>query len=135
MAVAPIYANVRDHDRDAAIAAARATLTTDEVANQFNITPGAVRSAIRRVKKARVYVLFLVRGSDKPQRIGEVITHRGFTAACVAAFRTYGEFFRGLELPGWRIVDEHGGCNTLETVRKVAARTTDAPVTDRGALL
>lgn len=125
MAAAPIYANVRDHDRDQQIVTMRASSTTDEVANHFNISPSAVRAAIRRVRKAKVYTLFLERDGEKPQRIGEVITHRGFTAACVAAFRTYGEFFRGLELPGWRIVDNNGGCNTLDTIRKVAARTAD----------
>jgi hypothetical protein len=125
MAAAPIYANVRDHVRDHAIAAARASCSTDEVANQFNIGPGAVRAAVRRVKAAKSYSLFLVDTAGKRTSVGTIVTHRGFTAACVAAFRTYGEFFRGLEIPGWRLVDENGGCNTLETVRKIAARTAD----------
>lgn len=125
MAAAPIFANVRDHVRDHAIAAARASCTTDEVANQFNIGPGAVRAAVRWVKAAKSYSLFLVDTAGKRTGVGTVVTHRGFTAACVAAFRTYGEFFRGLELPGWRLIDENGGCNTLETVRKIAARTAD----------
>lgn len=125
MAAAPIYANVRDPERDAAIVAARATCTTDEVANQFNIGPSAVRAAVRRVKAAKSYTLFLVDTAGKRTSVGTIVTHRGFTAACVAAFRTYGEFFRGLEIPGWRLVDENGGCNTLETIRKIAARTAD----------
>lgn len=125
MAAAPIYANVRDPERDAAIVAARARCTIDEVANQFNIGPGAVRAAVRRVKAAKSYTLFLVDTAGKRTSVGTIVTHRGFTAACVAAFRTYGEFFRGLEIPGWRLVDEDGGCNTLETVRKIASRTAD----------
>jgi hypothetical protein len=127
MAAAPIYANVRDHERDAAIVAARASFTTDEVANQFQITPGAVRAAVRaavrRVRKAKTYELFLERDDGTRMRVGLVVTHKGFTAACVGAYRTYREFFRGCELPGWRITDGAGSCNTLETVRGVIART------------
>lgn len=135
MATAPIYANVRNHDRDKAIVAARASFTTDEVANQFQITPGAVRAAVRRVTKAKTYELFLERHDGTRQRIGEVVTHKGFTAACVGAYRTYGEFFRGLELSGWRITDSEGSCNTLETIRKVAARTDDSVPATGGPLL
>jgi hypothetical protein len=123
MAAAPIYANVRDHERDEAIADARAAGTTDEVANQFGITPGAVRAAVRRVRKAKSYELFIEGVDGKRTRIGEVITHRGFTAACVGAYRTYGDFFRGLSLPGWRVVAADGSCNTLETIRKIINRT------------
>ncbi|WP_036114539.1 MULTISPECIES: hypothetical protein [Luteibacter] len=122
MAAAPIYANVRDHERDQAIVAARSSATTAEVANQFNISPGAVRAACRRVTKAKVYDLFLERDDGTRMSIGPVITHKGFTAACVGAFRTYGEFFRGCELPGWRIADSSGSCNTLETIREKASR-------------
>jgi hypothetical protein len=125
MAAALIYANVRDHVRDHAIAAARASFPTDEVANQFRISPSAVRAAVRRVKAAKSYTLFLVDTAGKRTSVGTIVTHRGFTAACVAAFRTYGEFFRGLEIPGWCLIDDNGGCNTLETVRKIAARTAD----------
>jgi len=123
MAVAPIYAGMRDHERDEAIAAARAAGTTDEVANRFQITPGAGRAACRRVRKLKTYELFLERHDGTRQRIGTVITHKGFTAACVGAYRTYGEFFRGLELSGWRVTDGSGSCNTLETIRKVINRT------------
>lgn len=123
MAAAPIYANVRDHVRDHAIAAARAVGTTDDVANQFGITPGAVRAAVRRVKKAKTYELFIEGVDGKRTRIGTVVTHRGFTAACVGAYRTYGDFFRGLSLPGWRVVGTDGSCNTLETIRKIINRT------------
>jgi hypothetical protein len=122
MAAAAIYANVRDPVRDQAIVAARASSTTAEVANQFNISPGAVRAAIRRTAKAKVYELFLERDDGTRMRIGQVITHKGFTAACVGAFRTYGEFFRGCELPGWRITDGSGSCNTLDTIREKASR-------------
>jgi hypothetical protein len=135
MAAALIYANVRDHVRDHAIAAARASLPTDEVANQFRISPSAVRAAVRRVKAAKSYTLFLVDTSGKRTSVGTIVTHRGFTAACVAAFRTYGEFFRGLEIPGWRLVDENGGCNTLETIRKIASRTADNTPVLKGDLL
>jgi hypothetical protein len=122
MAAAPIYANVRNPERDAAIAAARASFTTAEVANQFGITPGAVCAVCRRTKKAKTYELFLERDGEKPVRVGLVVTHKGFTAACVGAYRTYGEYFRNLGCPGWRITDGSGSCNTLETVREKASR-------------
>ena len=135
MAAAPIYANVRDPERDAAIVAARANNTVDAVANYFRISPSAVRAACRRVKRAKVFELFLERDDGTRQRSGTVVTHKGFTAACVGAYRTYREFFAGLELAGWRITSTEGGCNTLETVRKVAARTAPSPVASPEGLL
>lgn len=57
-----------------------------------------------------------------------VVTHKGFTAACVGAYRAYREFFAGLEPIGWRITSAEGSRNTLETVRKVAARSDPSPV-------
>ncbi|URL59589.1 hypothetical protein IM816_05695 [Luteibacter flocculans] len=122
MAASPIYANVRDPERYQAIAAARASCTTEQVAAQFGITSGAVRAALRRVRKAKTYELFLERDDGTRQRLGLVVTHKGFTAACIGAYRKYGEFFRGLELPGWRIADNTGSCNTLETVRGLISR-------------
>jgi hypothetical protein len=122
MVAAAIYANVRDPARDQAIVAARASATTAEVANQFHISPGAVRAACRRTLKAKTYELFIERDDGTRMRVGTVVTHKGFTAACVGAYRTYGDFFRGLELPGWRITDGSGSCNTLETIREKASR-------------
>jgi hypothetical protein len=135
MAAALIYANVRNPGRDQAIAAARASASAAEVANRFDISTSAVNAAVRRVKSAKSYELFLERDDGTRQRIGTVITHKGFTAACIGAFRTYGEYFRGLDLPGWRITDGKGSCNTLETVRKIAARTADVTPLARGDLL
>lgn len=135
MAAAPIYANVRDPERDAAIVAARASYSTDEVANYFQISPSAVRAALRRAKAAKSFELFLERDDGTRQRIGLVVTHKGFTAACVGAYRAYREFFAGLELSGWRITSTEGGCNTLETVRKVAARSDPSPIVGGEGLL
>lgn len=134
MGAAPIYANARDHDRDVAIATARANQSAAEVGNQFNLAPGTIRAVCRRLKAERTYEIFLVGEAGERQPVAVVVTHKGFTAACVAAFREYGEYFRNLGLPGWWLTDGTS-YNTLETIRKIAARTADRAVETKGALL
>ena len=88
----------------------------------------------RRLKAERTYHIYLEGQAGERQPVAVVVTHKGFTSACVAAYREYHEYFRNLGCPGWRLTDGTS-YNTLETVRKIAARTADRVVETRGSLL
>jgi hypothetical protein len=75
------------------------------------------------LKREKAWELSLVRDGERPVALGVFVTDKGFTAAACGAYRHCG--MRGLELPGWRVVAPDGSCNTLETLRKVIARTDD----------
>ncbi len=134
MMAGTIYANTRDHDRDLAIYMARAGQTYADVAKQFNLSPSTIGAVCRRLKAERTYHIYLEGQAGERQHVAVVVTHKGFTAACVAAFREYGEYFRNLGLPGWRLTDGTS-YNTLETIRKIAARTADRAAETKGSPL
>lgn len=100
-----VHVNSRNPERDRAIAEARAVLSAREVAGQFNLTPGAVRNICGRVRKEKAYDLRIGRPGERLVEVARVVTHKGFAAACVGAYRTFGDFFRGIELPGWFLTD------------------------------
>ena len=99
------YVNTRNHERDSAIAAARASLTAAEVGVQYGLTPGAVRNICVRMRQEKAYELRIGRAGEKLVDVARIVTHKGFAAACVGAYRTFGDFFRGLDLPGWFLTD------------------------------
>lgn len=103
----PIYAHQRDPHRDSEIANARGAASRIDVAQRFGITVDAVTAICAKVRKQKTFELKIGRPNEREVPVGTVVTHKGFAEACIGAYRHFGEFFRGLDLPDWYLTDGH----------------------------
>lgn len=120
---APIHVSQRDAARDLEIATMRASASRTEVANHFGISPAAVTATCAKVRKQKTYDLKLGRPNDHLVPVGQIVTHKGFAEACIGAYRHFGEFFRGLDLPDWYLTDGTARMRVAVIREELAKRT------------
>lgn len=113
------HVNTRNPERDSAIAVARASLPAFAVGVQYNLTAGAVRGICARIRKEKAYELRIGRPGERLVQVGRIVTHKGFVAACIGAYRTFG-VIRELGLPGWFLTDGEKEM-TIEAIREAIA--------------
>jgi hypothetical protein len=102
---APIYPNCRRPDRDQLVDAAHARLNVKDLAQEFELSETTIRTILKRQVEQKSFAISIVRVGEKPVAVGTVITHKGFVEACIGAYRYFGDFFRGLDLPDWSLTD------------------------------
>lgn len=107
-----IYADLRNSARDQQIYDALTYKHMIEVANDFQLAPGTVRAATKRIANVTVFELTLL-GEGSPMAIGKVAAN-SFREAVLGAYRNYHGTFRNLELPCWVITDEHQSVEVME---------------------
>lgn len=88
-----------------------------EVAREFQLSPGTIRAAEKRISNTSVFELSLLGGGGSPMPIGKVVAD-SFRKAALGAYRNYHGTFRNLELPCWVITDGTSKIEVLE-LRKI----------------
>jgi hypothetical protein len=117
---APIYVNSRMPERDQEVVTARASASVSDVAERYGLSKSSVTTICHRVREQKLYELKIERPGERATSVGTIITHKGFTEACIGAYRHYGDFFRGLDLPDWFLTDGNSSM-TVETIREEIA--------------
>lgn len=112
---AVIYAGLRNGARNQQIHDALIYKRVIEVAREFQLSPGTIRAAEKRISNTSVFELSLLGGSPMP--IGKVVAD-SFRKAALGAYRNYHGTFRNLELPCWVITDGTQKIEVLE-LRKI----------------
>lgn len=113
---AVIYAGLRNGARDQRIHDALIYKRVIEVAREFQLSPGTIRAAEKRISNTSVFELSLL-GGGNPMPIGKVVAD-SFRKAALGAYRNYHGTFRNLELPCWVITDGIQKIEVLE-LRKI----------------
>ena len=113
---AVIYAGLRNGARDQQIHDALIYKRVIEVAREFQLSPGTIRAAEKRISNTSVFELSLL-GGGCPMPIGKVVAD-SFRKAALGAYRNYHGTFRNLELPCWVITDGTSKIEVLE-LRKI----------------
>ncbi|UVL69999.1 hypothetical protein RZO07_19615 [Pseudomonas protegens] len=113
---AVIYAGLRNGARDQQIHDALIYKRVIEVAREFQLSPGTIRAAEKRISNTSVFELSLL-GGGSPMPIGKVVAD-SFRKAALGAYRNYHGTFRNLELPCWVITDGTQKIEVLE-LRKI----------------
>lgn len=98
-----IYAGLRNHERDKAIAEALHCKSVAEVAEEYRRAPSSIRAAAKRIEDLSLFELTLT-GGGKDMQIGAV-SAKTFRRAAMAAYRHFHGTFRHLELDIWAITD------------------------------
>lgn len=114
---AVIYAGLRNGARDQQIHDALIYKRVIEVAREFQLSPGTIRAAEKRISNTSVFELSLLGGGGNPMPIGKVVAD-SFRKAALGAYRNYHGTFRNLELPCWVITDGTSKIEVLE-LRKI----------------
>ncbi|WP_025129946.1 hypothetical protein [Pseudomonas sp. PH1b] len=112
---AVIYAGLRIGARDQLIHDALIYKRVIEVAREFQLSPGTIRAAGKRISNTSVFELSLL-GGGNPMPIGKVVAD-SFRKAALGAYRNYHGTFRNLELPCWVITDGTEKIEVLELRR------------------
>ena len=112
---AVIYAVLRNGARDQQIFDALTYKHVIEVAKDFQLAPGTIRAAAKRLANATVFELTLL-GGGSPMAIGKVAAD-SFRKAALGAYRNYHDTFRNLELPCWVITEGHQSIEVMELRR------------------
>ncbi|NAN50871.1 hypothetical protein EX349_06645 [Pseudomonas protegens] len=113
---AVIYAGLRNGARDQQIHDALIYKRVIEVAREFQLSPGTIRAAEKRISNTSVFELSLL-GGGSPMSIGKVVAD-SFRKAALGAYRNYHGTYRNLELPCWVITDGIQKIEVLE-LRKI----------------
>jgi len=128
-----LHVNQRDPERDLEIATARAGASRIDVAQRFGITVDAVTAICAKVRKQKTYELKISRPGERETPVGTIVTHKGFAEACIGAYRHYGEFFRGLDLPDWYLTDGTTQLSIVDIRKEIAERSWPSAAASNGA--
>ncbi|WP_394304466.1 hypothetical protein [Pseudomonas danubii] len=112
-----ICAGLRNGARDQKIHDALIYKRVIEVAREFQLSPGTIRAAEKRISNTSVFELSLLGGGGSPMPISKVVAD-SFRKAALGAYRNYHGTFRNLELPCWVITDSTQKIEVLE-LRKI----------------